>query len=89
MPETVSSSDLRGNLLTDVDPQGQQRLPLQLHFKAPVPPLQRILCHVAALRQVGRTGPDGRPRWKDQQGMLPQRGAALRSHWQPHRRHQE
>eukprot|EP00959_Pyramimonas_sp_CCMP1952_P032321 678449-Pyramimonas_sp.AAC.1 len=33
--EIANSSDMRGSLLTDNDPEDQQRLPLQLHFRAP------------------------------------------------------
>eukprot|EP00959_Pyramimonas_sp_CCMP1952_P118422 2476162-Pyramimonas_sp.AAC.1 len=73
--ETANSSDLLGNLLADNDPEDQQRLPLQLHFRAPVPLLQGSLCHVAAPHQVGRKGQDGCRRWKDEQGMLLQRDA--------------
>eukprot|EP00959_Pyramimonas_sp_CCMP1952_P268867 5621847-Pyramimonas_sp.AAC.1 len=71
----ASSRDIRGNLLIDNDPEGQQWPPQQLDFRAPVRLLQRIMCRVAALRQVGRTGKDGRPRWKGGQGVRPLRNA--------------
>eukprot|EP00959_Pyramimonas_sp_CCMP1952_P238411 4981813-Pyramimonas_sp.AAC.2 len=66
----ASSSDMRGNLLIGNDPEDQQWLPEQLHCRAPVRLLQGSLWQVAAPRQVGRTGQDGCPRWKDGQGIL-------------------
>eukprot|EP00959_Pyramimonas_sp_CCMP1952_P446388 9346107-Pyramimonas_sp.AAC.1 len=61
---TASSSDMRGNRLIENDPEDQQWLPQQVHVRAPVRLLQRSLWHVAAVRQVGRAGQDGCPRWK-------------------------
>eukprot|EP00959_Pyramimonas_sp_CCMP1952_P078489 1640446-Pyramimonas_sp.AAC.1 len=66
----ASSSDMRGNLLIDSDPEDQQWPPQQLDFRAPVRLPHKDLCHVAALHQVGRTGQDGCLRWKEGQGML-------------------
>eukprot|EP00959_Pyramimonas_sp_CCMP1952_P082128 1716230-Pyramimonas_sp.AAC.1 len=66
--ETTSNNGLRGNPLNDVDPEGQQRLPQQLRFKAPVLLHRRALSHVAALHLAGRTGLAGCRRWRDQRG---------------------
>eukprot|EP00959_Pyramimonas_sp_CCMP1952_P015754 333396-Pyramimonas_sp.AAC.1 len=67
---TASSSDMRGNLLIDNDPEDQQRPPQQLDFRTPVSPLQKNLRLVAALHQVGRAGQGGFLRWKEGQGCF-------------------
>eukprot|EP00959_Pyramimonas_sp_CCMP1952_P161969 3386535-Pyramimonas_sp.AAC.1 len=60
----ASISDMRGNLLIGNISGGQQWPPQQPNFRAPVRPLQKNLCHVAALHQVGRAEQDGCLTWK-------------------------